>query len=701
MVSAVTPVASKGGGKVAKMNDKDRDDTGNFSLRIVSGKLVDISQWATPDEGALTGDVRKRYLTRKLAVTLFLSGASDKVVKQRTSIGAKQAYRLIRERCLEVHPDGRPYGWRGLIPRLRIRPYTRRNAIRVDAFGFGAVGALQTLLDSNPDLKRDLNKRILSIASGEALCEIKRSIRQHWHWFLDKLRERGYEARQEWPFTTISQGYFSIRSYVDSVLESSPKALANAAGGPDLVAKLKTGDGADRPVTRFMQRVEMDAHKLDGLFCVSLPRPDGSYKEKIVHRLWVIVILEVISRVVLGYYLSLRREVSQDDVLRAIKRALTHWAPRKISFSDAAYLPQAGMLSVLGADFAGLCWDECSVDGALAEASKHVRSVLRDAVGSALLEPRSSFSKRRGKDDRPFIEAFFRNLAGRGFQRLSNTTGAKVQDRKGRKPDEVAIASRFQYEYAEELLDVLIANYNATKHSGIGQRTPLEYAQFLYQRPGLNLRHIDRNGLTSFFSVRKRCVVRGGAQSGRAPYVEFRAARYSSDTLRNRQDLVGKQIWVISHNEDDARIALASTLEGAGLGVLRAAPPWHRTPHSLSVRSAICQSAARGKFSISAGTDAVETFMNYVEGQPDRKLAVHPAYLELRRILETMAQQSVGMSLLAAAHERATLERNSDVGSTETAAARPAILPPPGKTVTNNSSVIPSTLPPRRKTAAR
>ena len=84
------------------MNDKDRDDTGNFSSRIVSGKLVDISQWATPDEGALTGDVRKRYLTRKLAVTLFLSGASDQVVKQRTSIGAKQVYRLIRERCLEV-----------------------------------------------------------------------------------------------------------------------------------------------------------------------------------------------------------------------------------------------------------------------------------------------------------------------------------------------------------------------------------------------------------------------------------------------------------------------------------------------------------------------------------------------------------------------------------------------------------------------
>ncbi len=45
-----------------------------------------------------------------------------------------------------------------------------------------------------------------------------------------------------------------------------------------------------------MQRVEMDAHKLDGRFCVSLPLMGGGFQEKIVHRLWVIVILEVVSR---------------------------------------------------------------------------------------------------------------------------------------------------------------------------------------------------------------------------------------------------------------------------------------------------------------------------------------------------------------------------------------------------------------------
>jgi hypothetical protein len=61
------------------------------------------------------------------------------------------------------------------------------------------------------------------------------------------------------------------------------------------------------------------------------------------------------------------------------------------------------------------------------------------------------------------IQSYFRNLGSRGFQRLSNTTGGKPQDKQGRDPDEVALPSQFQYEYAEELLDVLIANYNAKK----------------------------------------------------------------------------------------------------------------------------------------------------------------------------------------------------------------------------------------------
>jgi hypothetical protein len=319
------------------------------------------------------------------------------------------------------------------------------------------------------------------------------------------------------------------------------------------------------------------------------------------------------------------------------------------------------LLSSLGDNFVGLCWDETSVDGALAETCQHVRNALRDAVGSVLLDPKTFFSRRRSKDDRPFIETFFRNLAGRGLQRLSNTTGAKSQDRKGREPEAVALASRFQYEYAEELLDVLIANYNASPHGGIGGRTPLDYATHLCQHSAKPVRHADQAAVESLFSVRKRCVERGGAGKGRAPFVEFYYGRYTNELLQSRQDLVGSEIWVICHKEDDCRVASASTLDGMSLGVLRAAPPWNISPHSLSIRTAICHACSRGHLVIPAGGDAVEAFLHYVEGHPRNRLPVHPAYLEARRILAAAADRSIGASMIDAAMGR--LEALSDTAN--------------------------------------
>ena len=673
----------------------DGDDF-NGSHRIVDGHSVDVSQWPTPDEGALRGRRRTQYFARKRAVSLYLIGAPADLIKRRTSMSAKQAYRLIRERCLETHPDGLPYGWRGLVPWLRIQPYRRRKKIVIDRFGGGAAGALQTLLDCLPKLRKEFDTRIRAGGSKKRLVEVKCTVGRHCAWFLNQLRALGYEARNEWPFNTSSLGYFSIRRYIARVRAGDPKALAEAAGGPDLVAKLKTGDGTRRPVLRFMQRVEMDAHKLDGRFCVSLPLQDGDFKEKIVHRLWVIVILEVVSRVVLGYYFSMRREVSQDDVSRAIKRALRPWSVRPVTFCDTPYLPGAGLLSTLGNEFVGLCWDETSVDGALTETSKHVRDSLRDVVDSDLLTPETSFSKRRSKDDRPFIETYFRNLAGGGFQRMSNTTGAKPQDRNGREPEAVALASRFQYEYAEELLDVLIANYNASPHAGIGGRTPLAYAKFLYQHSELNFRHADPERVSAILSTGKPCKVRGGAQTGRGPFVEFYYAHYTNDVLKNRQDLVGSKIWVACHEEDDCRIARASTLDGISLGVLHAAPPWNASPHSLSVRTAICQASARGKFAIPTGGDAIEAFMEYVESHAHGKLPVHPAYLEARRILSAANNTSVGAAMLDAAIAR-TKAADSDL-DTASGEADPSVGAgvKPGNVVMQLPAGTVRELPPRR-----
>jgi hypothetical protein len=614
---------------------------------------ADLETWPTPDEGALEGDQLTQYLDRKQGVRMYLMGESDKAIRKRCGVGIKQIYRLIRERCMEPHADGRIYGWRGLVPGSRIKPYIRKKPIRVDPFGCGAAGAMRAVLDLLPTLRAKFEKRILDAPGGNDLGAAKRPRQAHWKWFLDELRKLGYEQRKEWPFNTSSNGYSSVCRFIDDVYAANPKKAARVIGGPELEKKLTTGDGVDRPVQNAFKRVEMDAHKLDGRFCVLIPQIDGGHRAKIVHRIWVIVILEVVSRAVLGYHLSFGREVSKEDVMRTIKKALTRWYQRTLACGETKYAEGAALPSAVSDELLGVCWDETSVDGALAETCAHVRRILKDVVESILLTPAEGFASRRSKDDRPFIETFFRNLGSAGFQRLTNTTGGKPSGKQGRDPEAIAVTSQFQLEYAEDLLDVLIANYNATPHTSLGYRSPLEYLEFVRSRPGTELRYADPSAVEGILSYRKKCCVKGGLEQGRRPYVNFEGARYTNETLAQRFDLVGKFIWVVNHLEDDARVVLASTLDGQNLGVLRAQSPWHKFPHSLRIRRAINSGARRRMFFIASGADAVETFIEFCEAQSDRKLPIHPAYLELRRILAQQSDSNIGQATLDQAMEKA------------------------------------------------
>jgi len=597
----------------------------------------DLETWPKPEVGGLSTKDLAIYKKRETGVKLAASGASDRHIKRTCDVGLRQILRLIAERCLRPHPDGRIYGYRGLLYRLRINPTVRKRPVRLDPGGRGGVGAMENLLALAPEFKNKLDRTILRTYPSDELAEVKRPRSSLYQWFLKELRALGYENRKEWPFDrqdTVS-GYGALCRYVDKTLKGNPRVAARAAGGEKLVRKLRAGDGVDRPVYRPYQRVEMDAHKLDGRFCVLIPQATGGWSPKIIHRLWVIVLIEIVTRAVLGFYLSMRREVNKEDVLRAIKVALSPWAPRPVTFREEALADGAGLPASLGPNFIGICWEETSVDGALAETCRTVAESLATVVGSRLLEPENSFSARRSLDDRPFIETFFRTLASRGLQRLSNSTGPNPQKKLVNNPDDVAVASNFQYDWMIELLQRLICEYNATPHSSLGHRSPLEMLRYLESSGALPKRLADPDLVQGLLSYRKLCTVRGGASEGRAPYVNFAGARYGGPHLGGRDDLVGQKVWMINYLEDDARVGRCVTTSGILVGVLRAAPPWHKLPHSLAIRSAIISLGSKRRLGL--GNDAISSFIEFVESQPGKRLPVHPAYLDIRRILAEQA----------------------------------------------------------------
>ena len=554
-------------------------------------------------------------------------------------------------------------GWRGALPFFRVKSYRRKSAPAVRSHaGGGTVGALQWLFESpgGADLEARFRKHILG--KLPMLAATKRPKQELFSWFIKELRAAGLEARGAWPFNVEKLGYVSICKFIDRVMDENPRRQRQLLGGEEALRKARAGDGADRPQLRVYQRVECDAHKLDSRMVVLIPSPHGGHEVRKIRRLWVIVIIEVESRTILGYHLSLHPECNSEDVLRAAKRALTRWTPRTLLWSENAYIDGAGLPSGLHDRYVGACWDEFSVDGAMANICARVERQLREVVGSTILKPQgpSSYTSRRSKDDRPFIESFFGQLARGGFHRLSTTTGSKPTDKRGADPDQAAVETQFQLEYAEELLDTLVANYNVRPHSGLGWRSPLAQLDFLTSREPERIRQANPDDVRRMVGLRKQCTLKGGVSSGRRPYFNFENARYSAEWLVLRTDLLGKLHWLQLEDEDDARYVSVSTDRGEFLGVVRAAPPWHRSPHTLYMRQAIRGLEKRRMLHLTGHCDAVDELIRYAEGAQDKKLPPHPAYLEARRVLQKHAQVLFGQPMLAQAGTPASQDKASE-----------------------------------------
>ena len=600
--------------------------------------------WTQVDADALPEDRRELFLRRKTGMLLYFDGATEADIREACGFGRSHIYRLITERCLAQNPDGNANGWRGALPHRRVKEWSRTTPLEVSDAGAGAAGALRWLFESPGGSELEARFREHILGKLPKLAAVKRPKQELFTWFIKELRAAGLEARGEWPFNVEKLGYVSICKFIDKVMDENPRRKRQLLGGEEAERKARAGDGADRPRLRVFQRVECDAHKLDSRMVVAIPSPHGGYETRKIRRLWVIVIIEVESRAVLGYHLSLHPECNAEDVLRTVKRALTRWAPRELLWSGNAYVEGAGLPSAHHERYLGACWDEFSVDGAMANICDRVERQLREVVGSTILMPQdlTSYTSRRSKDDRPFIESFFGQLARGGFHRLSTTTGSKPGDKHGANPEETAAETQFQLEYAEELLDTLIANYNARPHSGLGWRSPLAQLDFLTSREPERIRQADAGEVQRMVSVRKLCTLKGGVSTGRRPYFQFANARYSAEWLALRTDLLGKLLWLQLEDEDDARFASVSNERGELLGVVRAAPPWNRSPHTLYMRQAIRGLEKRRMLHLSGQCDAVEELIRYAEGSKDKKLPLHPAYLEARRVLQQHAQALAG-----------------------------------------------------------
>ena len=639
----------------------------SFDRASIPVALRNLQAWPGVDDGALTEQQREAYRKRTQAIELFVSelDVSLSQITQRTGIDRKSIVRLF-QRCAQRHADGRIAGFRALVPFNRLKKYSRIVPVPQASAG-NAAGAFAQLLECYPALDGWLDRAARNrrrAAKGQR--EVRQDLRRIHKDFLAQCRECGITA-DHYPFNRERMAIRSLAAHLKRRVQQSFDAAAGDAGA----THVRRAWGADLkhtkpPIVRPFEAVEFDGHKIDVRLTVKILDPFGFDVLLELGRIWILLILDVATRAVLGYALALGKEYSSEDVIEAVQAALTPHRARKLNIPGLHYSATGGMPSAVIPETAYACWDWFRCDNAKAHLADHTLERLSDIIGCW-----PDFGPPHEPNERPFVERFFSLLSSHFAHRLTGTTGSHAKDVKrvlGDPAEDTSLLIRL--DELEELLDVLICDYNGAAHDGLGGRTPLEAMRHFIGRDAADLRTLARAHRAGVLLRESKSVtVRGNPKTGVRPYINFVGARYSSQVLSGNPALIGKELRIYVDIKD-LRQLRAYFANGEELGVLTANRPWCFTAHSLRTRREILRLRARGKLRYREGDDAVEAYIKY-----KRKEALHRRGA-VRDLAKVAALRAPAGHVAAPAPSRGAATVAA-APSDEPAAPRTAIRPSP------------------------
>lgn len=605
---------------------------GRLSLDLA---LKDVGSWPGVDPSLICDKDRATFMRREKAIRQYLSDVPVKVITKETGISGKEIRRLLK-RCLEVHTDNRIWGFRALLPWSRQKSYERIAVVKPypHTREAGSSGALSQLFSRFPHIQELVDALFLKQFGEGTVHEARIPVRSIHKRFLNACRESGLTAR-DYPLSAKHLGYWAVWHYLHRLVNRELSGAVVARHGREAALRLKASGGSDPGalIMRPYQRVQFDAHRID-LFCtVTMPSPYGGVVERVLDRLWLLAIIEVATRAILGYYISLNQEYTADDVLLCVRNAITPWKRKGLTIPGLEYTQSGGMPSDAIPELAWALWQEFSYDNAKANLAGKVRDRLTNTLGCAVNAGLVGF-----KELRAVIERFFQTLEENSFHRLPSTTGSGPGDPRRNDPEKEALRLKIKLEHIEELLDVVIYQYNGTPHSGIGYRTPLEYLQFFVNEEDNFILTVPeaKRGSLNLLNIKVTRVVRGDIRVGRKPYIEFEGTRYQNDVLARTPDLIGA-LLTLSVDPDDPRSLMAYLPDGSEFGSLTAHGVWGRVPHTLETRKAILALRHRRLLWYTESQDPVQVYMDYLATQATGHKKAVRKYVKTQRSVKNTA----------------------------------------------------------------
>lgn len=589
-----------------------------FNRDSLPPEIKDTACWPSVDPEMLNQKDKALYQKREEAVTLYISGEAHKSITKKTGVSRAQTSKLVRK-CLKSHSDGKIFGFRGLLPYTRQKEYLRISPIKKQLKKAGYSGALNRLFAKYPLIKEKVDDVFLKRGRDGKIHESRIPVKSIHKIFIDACRSAEISSDQ-YPFRTEYQGLRGFSYYLRKLFNLHFSEAVKARHGGDTAKTLNTvGSGPSKEgATRPYQRVEFDGHKLDLFMVIEIPTIHGDANYEVIERLWLLTVIDSFSRAILGYHVSMGTEYSQYDVLQTFKKSIIPWKPRKFLITGLNYKKGAGFPSGIIDQYSWARWNEIAYDNAKANLAEATKETLKETVRCQINAGPVKTPERRG-----ILERWHHTLEENGFHRLPSTTGYDQFDTRRVNPEKAAWENRIKFDEVLELLEVLIANYNATPHSGIGYKTPLEMLTYYASQDYALINRIDaaERVLVNRLDMRISVTVKGKVEEGRRPYIQFLDVRYRNDVLTSSPHLIGQKLSCYV-NTEDLRTMVAYLPDGSELGILVANGKWGVTPHTLKMRKVITALKKKKIIDYLDNDDPVMVYMEYLQQKaPDSKKA--------------------------------------------------------------------------------
>ncbi|WP_208328658.1 hypothetical protein [Paraburkholderia sp. BL6665CI2N2] len=586
-----------------------------FDRQSIPEELSDIAKWPSADDSGLSSADRDLLRRRIQAITLFIDRQTSlREIGRLTGVRFNDLYRLF-ERCTAVHDDGRIFGVRALIPYSHIRGYQRTAVVVLSRDGVrgGATGAFAQLLQRYPVISQWIERKVDERGrKNGGRREVLRSLRRLHRDFLDQCRRSGVGAN-DYPFNQQHLGERSLATHIRRLADRHFDGSAQAAGAAQIGHPWNdTGEHVRKSAARPFDVVEFDGHRIDLRITLRIDDPLGFETLLALHRIWILILLDVATRAVIGYSLALGREYNKDDIAEALQATLKPHETRAYRIPGLRVRAGGGFPSETIPATAWACWSTLRFDAAKAHFAKATLDRLTGVVGcwtdnGPLCE----------KNERAFVERFFDHIASHFAHRLPGTTGRAPQAVE-RALNDVGgnLSLLMSLDELEDVIDVVLADYNGEPHTGLGGRTPLEAMRFFLERGSglIQTLPIARRSTLCLLQEARVVTIRGSAKRGVRPHINFEYVRYSNSVLSSNASLIGQQLRVY-FNVKDIRHIHAFFMDGSEVGMLTAVRPWCFSQHSLRVRQEIFSLVHQRKMAYRDGEDPVEAWFAYKKSE--------------------------------------------------------------------------------------